>query len=513
MENHIPLPPSYAVPLGVLSSVSAILSIAGSSCILRLARRDFFSQMQQRLMIYVSLSDIGLSLTVLLMPYALPPGMGYDYVASGTADTCTAFGFFLGTFVWTGGCYNCYLSLYFLATIRYQWKENTRSNRRCKIPLWEIGIHLLTLMVVWLGAGIAAAKDLIHPNTFFPMCYLGANPYACDEGDQVCEEAVSAGYKLVTGLKGMAYSTFVVVTCISYWSTFMLYWTVRQKMRRSSHFRFSAEAHDDPGSLDASRMSQSRISHTSHSRTDATASAPSGDDPFQKRVLQVRTQATLYALVYFNSVIWFVLFGALVGIIDPTELQEKKATPGLYTLQILGAMFGPLQGFLNFLVYIRPKVMRWRAVRPDKSLLWIGKQILAEKQIPRSSAVVSSGRKQLKARVRLQDESRTSRTAGSSTFRESIANLEAGHGDMPCVEDPPQLDSNGDSCSPFPEPLSCLEASSPLGQSQTRDSRTADASTCRTTPTNHDALACPPDADTSLAEDFLNEEPSALTIP
>lgn len=459
MTDYIPLPPQYGNPLIILNTISASLSLAGSSCILFMARREFFGQILQRIMCYISLSDIFYSLTILVMPFVLPEQMDLSYAAFGNTRTCEAFGFLLSTFLWTGCCYNCFLSLYFLATVRYQFKEPSMTYRKIKIPLWEMGVLIATLLLPLVCMSVAVAMNAIHPQAILPICYFSTSPYGC-EGDSEC--GVHADEKLVYGLTSIAYLFSGLIIFVSFGSTFFLYWTVRQKMKRSSQFRFSGATKSSGigGSMSTSNNShttgtQFANSHTTTasmgqcSNTHTSRNSAPAEDPFQKRVQQVRTQAILYAIIYFNSFIWASLLGGLTATMEHDEAQEAKTDPGVYTLQLLAVIFGPLQGFLNFFVYIRPKVLRWRAVETEESLFWVVQQVLAGTEIP-SSAAAYHRRKRLRAQMKNAEKSPVSGGALSSTIPESnvvlcdsIAHHDVEHGEKATSADSAQLISSG----------------------------------------------------------------------
>ncbi|CAB9510056.1 expressed unknown protein [Seminavis robusta] len=392
---YVPLPDNLAIPLGVLLSISSFLSLVGSSCIIYMTRRDL-SQMVQRLLLYISISDVCLTLTLLITPFALPQELDYSYAAFGNAQTCSAAGLFLATFVWTGCCYSCYLSLYYLATVRYNWKEPNLARRtsRLKLPKREIVLHCVTLLVPIIMGSIGLAAQVIHPTAILPICYFTVYPYGCtgqdedyDDDRMQCEK-----YNLVFRLVAAASFLQGAVTITSYGATFWLYWTVRQKLRQSAQFQFKGSSTTAKSSISTTTNPGSSITSKLANSLTSSNTQPAEENPFQKRILQVRTQAILYALIYFNSGIWFTVLGGLSGVMDPQQIQEQKSQPFLYTLQVLSAFFGPLQGFLNFFVYIRPKVARWRTVEPDMSLVWIWRQILGGVEIPTSAAAAKRRR-------------------------------------------------------------------------------------------------------------------------
>lgn len=49
--------------------------------------------------------------------------------------------------------------------------------------------------------------------------------------------------------------------------------------------------------------------------------------------------------------------GALAGNIN---IQQREGTALLFAIQVLAALMYPLQGFLNFAVYARPRYLDWR---------------------------------------------------------------------------------------------------------------------------------------------------------
>lgn len=74
-------------------------------------------------------------------------------------------------------------------------------------------------------------------------------------------------------------------------------------------------------------------------------------------IREVRSQGALYALAYLNSMVWILVIGILSGDID---IQLREGTSGLFAVQMIAALMYPLQGFLNFAVYARPRYLDWR---------------------------------------------------------------------------------------------------------------------------------------------------------
>jgi hypothetical protein len=97
------------------------------------------------------------------------------------------------------------------------------------------------------------------------------------------------------------------------------------------------------------------------------------------RLQEVSWQAVLYSLVYFNSFVWPTLLTILsiVSSSDKDEAGSNETQPkAMILLEYLCWTFFPLQGFLNFLVFSRPDLQRWRNLHPKGSILWAFRMVL-----------------------------------------------------------------------------------------------------------------------------------------
>ena len=114
------------------------------------------------------------------------------------------------------------------------------------------------------------------------------------------------------------------------------------------------------------RRQSSSISATGTNRTTATSSSHVASS---NRVKAVATQAVLYSMAYLNSVSWPLLVAIFAGAFN-------KTTGQMYWLDLLSSAFYPLQGFLNFFVFLRPTYAQYRRMHPKKSRLWTFQQIM-----------------------------------------------------------------------------------------------------------------------------------------
>jgi len=95
---------------------------------------------------------------------------------------------------------------------------------------------------------------------------------------------------------------------------------------------------------------------------------------------QVRSQALMYSLIFFNNVSWpmgtVILFFATNG-----SVAAQAGEPRFFAFMILSHFFYPFAGAMNIMVYIRPKYIKWRKAFPDYSRIQILRNIISDKNL------------------------------------------------------------------------------------------------------------------------------------
>lgn len=97
------------------------------------------------------------------------------------------------------------------------------------------------------------------------------------------------------------------------------------------------------------------------------------------RLRQVWLQALFYALASFNS-----LFSVIVTVIEKEIFYNSLGWRNTYIFFFMTGylyLMFPLQGFLNSLVFMRPRVAQWREAHPEQSLVWCIRQVLRLEQL------------------------------------------------------------------------------------------------------------------------------------
>lgn len=136
-----------------------------------------------------------------------------------------------------------------------------------------------------------------------------------------------------------------------------------------SHIGMSSSKKPGSGtSNDPTRGSVTPDSSETHVRIDE--GCRSDEDTEQVcRLNLFPSQAILYVSTYFFGNVW-------TGILIMAEIRADKDEHGFSTMNqyivvaILQATLSPMQGFVNFLVYIRPKYLRYLREFPNQSCLW-----------------------------------------------------------------------------------------------------------------------------------------------
>jgi hypothetical protein len=92
-----------------------------------------------------------------------------------------------------------------------------------------------------------------------------------------------------------------------------------------------------------------------------------------RRLRLVSSQAVLFVVCFLISNVWTVFTGLLE---DQGNSLEADLTMLVRTFPIfvLQAIFSPLQGFLNMMVFIRPKYLKFRHLHQEESRFWVVKR-------------------------------------------------------------------------------------------------------------------------------------------
>ena len=244
----------------------------------------------------------------------IPEPVGTAWKAVGNQATCNMQGF-VYQFGLATTVYSACLALHFLLRVR-NVPESLVARKVEPI------MHSIAILVP-LGTALAAMfLDLYNPPLLATGCYLASYPVGCQDDPAVeCTRGLSAFLYtfLLAGL--IAITCFLVVLV----SMALLVWTVRRNAV-NMQLRYS-----DFGNQNVSAGADFRLAQTA-------------------------TQAVLFISAFLMATVWS-------GVV--LVVGEGKSTATYLALTMLAQIFYPLQGFMNFFIFIRPRYINLRRKHPD----------------------------------------------------------------------------------------------------------------------------------------------------
>lgn len=308
----------YAI-IVIVVAISALVSTLGSFAVTRIAFLKL-SSTYQRFLFMLSVVDILNSLFLMIHRFLVPNSPDF-YWAFGTDGTCSMAGFVLHFGSLSVAMYNCFLSIYFFFSIQ-------SSPKREKLPedvigIWEWIAHLSCFAVPAGIAGAALGTGNIDLDDSFGVCTIHSYDCIDTPNDPDCSDPWPNGNSYPNDM-GLFYWIWVgallAALLASIVATLMVYLKVRSML--------------SGGQADGSL-----------------------GDEMKQRLQAVSTQAFLYTFIILNSFFFLYLAYAV----------QKDGRP-LFALQLLSALFFPIQGIFNCFVYIRPRFQMLKMMYPEDSM-------------------------------------------------------------------------------------------------------------------------------------------------
>lgn len=395
--------------LFLVANCSFVLSIFGSVLILYLVLhgKRYREGLYHRLLLGLSISDLVLTFSLMLQPFLTPEATGYPF-ARGNATTCAVVGFGYLYFV-ASYTYNCLLGVYFLLTVRYDVTQ-----RKIAKYLEPYG-HILAFCVP-TAIGISATLfDLLNANPFLGICSLAPVNHECDwmEGSNaVCENQTQ--YKILNA--ALDYYA-LAMAAIGLVCTIAVYATVRTRYgHRRPKGKSSPNDHEAAGGPETTIIASVKLSSSSlHLSNTGSDDESDDDDDHEKdpgivqessnaalereqqlaaeeaqdmRIQQIAMQAVWYAVAYMVGLLVVVA----ANIVDTIYLDANAATSDLsrlgaeplyFVMILLIWLLFPLQGFFNGMIYIRPRLVRWKHHYEDASWWFAFRMVLRNEPPPK----------------------------------------------------------------------------------------------------------------------------------
>jgi hypothetical protein len=315
-----------------VSRISAALSLFGSSMIIYDILRDkkkrgsVFHTLMLAISVFDVFGSIAWGLATLPIPeyeYGEPSGV---YGAKGNEKTCKTQGFFI-QLGYTSLFYNTSLSFYFLMVVRYGMRETQIK----KLQLW---LHVPALIV---GFALAFGGIPLYQNHFFG-CYIGV----------AATPPLAEDYRDIVIFAMVPICTAIAIATVN---MLLVYRAVRQQMIAARKCRVSRAVLDQEAIKKSSLPENEDGSPSLTINPDVSGVCIQPRKPEKKRetVIEMMERKTFWqALFYLGAfyLTWPILLAS----------QLSLDAQIIYPFMLVVSILAPLQGFLNFLVYARPRI-------------------------------------------------------------------------------------------------------------------------------------------------------------
>ena len=318
-----PMSKGQVIGLMLFSGNSINLSVAGSSAILFYAIRHgkWREGVYFRLLMGLSVADLVISLQALGCQFSFPREIGL-WMTFGNQTTCMVSAYF-STFLLAVVVYSFALSSNYVAKVCFHWRDDA-------IRKWiEIPGHILAWALPICLSTALLLMDSFSPVVYSRFCSIADWPNGCIEDETIeCQRGNHPLHLLF--LRSYIYFIFSL-SLIAMANTIAVAYIATKDLSRGRYNNDNA-----------------------HQRTRA-----------------LRTQAIYYCLGFANTFLWAFLNFAMYS-----SLKENPASPANYAFVVVFSTFYPLQGFINAIIFLRPRVERLRKKYPGESLRWAIKQVI-----------------------------------------------------------------------------------------------------------------------------------------
>ena len=364
---------TWAIARMVSSSISLIASITLVWIIFR--SHAGLSTPLNRLLLGLCIADIVSSFASALSTLMVPRDVDYMiWNAQGNMATCDAQGFLIGAGAGAGVMYNSSICLYILAIVKY---KKTDEYIRQKI---EPYIHGSAIVFPVAGCIIVLAMQIFNEADAHCWAYQYNPPHCKGYEDGVipdgykvpCGRGPYGKFLLWIGVMPLAFCAPLAMI-ISMTMTYRTVLKMEKKMAKygvgglrknlgNVRVQTGGNDHSQESTSSKTRTSissklKSSFGYLKLSRSTQQPASRSNTTGSQSR--EVLYKGCAYTFGYFAAWSYNIIIIALA--------LFGKEPP--YTISLLNSIFGPLQGFFNFLIIIYPKVISAKRSKKE-NLSW-----------------------------------------------------------------------------------------------------------------------------------------------
>ncbi len=318
----------------------------------------------RRIILGLSIYDIFQSLSFLFGPMAVPISKT-SKVAEHEVTSCRANGFVLQITMTGILLHTAFLCVYYLCKLKYRM-----SNEQFKYKV-EKKLRAFIIVFSFISGTVPLTMDAYHINShILSICNIAKVPTGCDREPEIVGECDSAHEKkyetlFITFICGVFVASFVVIATtmiLLQHHTFVLDQMIRRETR-SVPTSLRGRSNSDEDEAEVVEPYPINDDEEKDAKEGANEERETPQDRVQ-RLSRLYRNEMMYQAISYVGVGCLMHIPAIVGFIG---------NPSVFALTI-SVIFYPLGGFLNILVYTRPKVAELRRRFPECSRLrgfWI----------------------------------------------------------------------------------------------------------------------------------------------
>ena len=331
----------------VLPMVTSLISCTSSTMIIFIIINSGQNTAYHRILFLISFFDIITSLAIGAGTIPMPKDVIYDFKGPtlGSSTTCeiTGLTFVLGNGV--GISMTSVLNIYYVCVLRFKISEQRFKRRIEPIIVFfaitaPVAATILTLF----------KKQLINPNPYESYCTIASYPFHCNDPsypELECIRGVGGAKRARIAVFSILGSSFLVL--LATMSTIIgivsrpykdSIRTVSKKSHNSTTFSEGSEAVRAVSEKQRNPSMLSEESETPH---------PSSTNALHALTKEVIIQASLYIGAFLLTWVWLI--------ISYVRLPGRNSYIGDNEVaQVMKAIFQPLQGFYNLMIFLYHKI-------------------------------------------------------------------------------------------------------------------------------------------------------------
>ena len=329
----------------------------------------------RRLIFGLSISDVMQSVALITAVFSTPESVPQAIWGMGNRATCAANGFF---FCMGMGCmpmYFCAICYYYLCKL----KKNMTDDAFSKGMEWKI--HAFIILVNISICIAAIATKTMNSSVTGTFCTIATFPTGCRQQPELygeCDEKIAFYSSILLPLSNLVIPFLSLVGVIINMTLLCSHVLARDRIYRASA-KLPGETKNDDGKSSSGANKKSNDSEASSSGQDSLIE--DGLQPIEVNVQLLQQKGSqvveaddlrrLYRKETMVQACWYCLsytitFGPLWMLVVTAFIVGKTVSDRML---LAGALFYPLGGLFNILVFTRPAVANLR--RRDPQIWWL----------------------------------------------------------------------------------------------------------------------------------------------